>query len=561
MNALSIRTKVVAVFACVLAVTVALGLFSVDRLSVVNHDAAQIRNDYLPSVGLLGVINVAAQQYRIQEASHVLSATPQEMNVYETRMTALEEEIAATLARYEREVLSPGREAELYRAFGMAWDEYRAIGASTLVPLSRAQDNEAAGHLFRGESREAFFKATALLKDLVDLNTADGRAIADHGEEVYHSGRLWILAALGLAVALCLSAGLFMVRSVTAPIRTLTSTMGRLAQRQLAIPVEGTERGDEIGAMARAVQVFKDGLIEADRLAAAEAEEQRAKQRRNEAVERLVRDFEGTVSGALESVGASAGQLDGTARGMAEVARRTSGEATAASAAAGQTSANVQTVASATEEMASSIHEIGRQVARSTAIAGQAVEQATHSNGMVRGLAETAQKIGEVVQLINNIASQTNLLALNATIEAARAGEAGKGFAVVASEVKNLATQTARATEDIGAQVQAIQAATGGAVTAIQGITDTIAAIDDISTAIAAAVEQQAAATQEISRNVQQAASGTHEVTGNIERVSTAAGETGTAASQVLGAAGDLSRQADTLRHEVERFLIAIKAA
>ncbi len=561
MNALSIRTKVLTAFACVLAVTIGLGLFAEDRLSVLNQGAAEIRDNYLPSIGVLGALNAAAQQYRIQEASHVLSVSSQDMGTYEARMAALAEEMGQMRARYEREFLSPGHETDLYRQFTTAWNEYSAIGTTTLLPLSRAQENENAGSIFRDESREAFLKATDLLTKLTDFNSENGRATADRGEEAYQSGKLWILGVLGLAVTICLSAGLFLVRAVSVPVRALTSTMERLAQRQLTVPVDGTERGDEIGAMARAVQVFKDGLIEADRLAAADAEQQQVKQRRTEAVERLVRDFESTVSGALESVGASAGQLDGTARGMTDVARRTSGEAAAASAAAGQTSANVQTVASATEEMASSIQEIGRQVARSTTIAGQAVEQATHSNGMVRGLAEAAQKIGEVVQLIQDIASQTNLLALNATIEAARAGEAGKGFAVVASEVKNLANQTARATEDIGAQVQAIQAATGGAVTAIQGITDTITAIDDISTAIAAAVEQQAAATQEISRNVQQAASGTHEVTGNIERVSTAASETGTAAAQVLGAAGDLNRQADTLRYEVERFLIAIKAA
>jgi len=561
MSALSIRAKVLAAFACVLAVTAGLGLFAVERLSVLNHDAAEIRDNYLPSIGMIGRVNVAAQQYRIQEASHIFAATPQEMQTYEDRMAGLLDEMAAVRARFEREALSPGRETELYRQFAAAWDSYRAIGKDRLQPLSRANDNENAGRVFRGESREAFLTATGLLRDLADLNAEDGRAAADHGAQAYSAGKTWIFAALGLAVAICLTAGLFLVRSVSDPVRALTGTMNRLARHELSVDVEGTQRGDEIGAMARAVQVFKDGLIEAGRLAAAEAAEQRAKQRRTETVDRLVRDFEGTMAGALETVGASAGQLDSTARSMAEVARHASGEAAAASAAAGQTSANVQTVASATEEMASSIQEIGRQVSRSTAIAGQAVEQAARTNDTVRGLSEAAQRIGEVVQLISSIASQTNLLALNATIEAARAGEAGKGFAVVASEVKSLASQTAKATEDIAAQVQAIQTATGGAVDAIQGISGTIVTINEISTAIAAAVEEQAAATHEISRSVQQASVGTQEVTGNIARVSQAADETGAAATQVLGAAGALTKQADTLRGEVERFLSAIKAA
>ncbi|HYH17222.1 MAG TPA: methyl-accepting chemotaxis protein [Azospirillum sp.] len=557
---LSIRSKVLTAFAAVLAMTAGLGLFALERLGTVNADAAEIRDIWLPSVGLIGAINTAAQQYRIQEAAHILSTTDEERTLYESRMGDLLTEMDALRGRYQP-LVTAGREAELYRAFSTAWDAYRALGTSRLQPLSRQQKDTEASAIFRGESRETFLKAADLLKQLTDMNVAGGRAVADHGNAAYHTARLGIGAVLALAVALCALAGLSLVRSVSVPVRTLTATMDRLARRELSATIDGTGRGDEIGAMARAVQVFKDGLIEAERLAAAQAADQEAKQRRAEAVNRLVQGFDRTVTGALVSVHASAKQLDDTARGMADIARQTSGEAASASAAANQTSGNVQTVASAAEEMASSIQEIARQVARSTEIAGTAVADANRTNATVQGLADAAQKIGQVVQLIQDIASQTNLLALNATIEAARAGEAGKGFAVVASEVKSLANQTAKATEDIATQVAAIQTATGGAVSAIQGITGTIVAINDISTAIAAAVEEQGAATHEISRSVQQAAAGTREVTGNIERVSAAAGETGTAASQVLGAAGLLSGQAESLRDEVERFLGAIKAA
>jgi len=557
---LSIRGKVLAAFAAVLAMTVALGLFAIERLDTVNADAAEIRDDWLPGVGLIGAIDTAAQQYRIQEASHILSATDAERKVYEARMAQLLTEMNAQRARYEI-LLNTSREKEAYRSFAVAWDAYRDIGTNRLIPLSSRNQDQEVGALFRGESRDAFLKAAGLLKQLTELNVEGGRAVADHGEAVFRSARLWIAVALVLAVALCVLAGLSLVRSVSVPVRALTATMDRLAKRELTATIDGAGRGDEIGAMARAVQVFKDGLIEAERLAAAQAAEQEAKQRRAETVNRLIQGFDQTVTGALVSVHASARQLDDTARGMADIARQTSGEAAAASAAANQTSSNVQTVASAAEEMASSIQEIARQVARSTEIAGTAVADANRTNATVQGLADAAQKIGQVVQLIQDIASQTNLLALNATIEAARAGEAGKGFAVVASEVKSLANQTAKATEDIATQVAAIQTATSGAVSAIQGITGTITAINDISTAIAAAVEEQGAATHEISRSVQQAAVGTQEVTGNIERVSAAAGETGTAASQVLSAAGQLSGQAESLRDEVERFLDAIKAA
>jgi methyl-accepting chemotaxis protein len=275
---------------------------------------------------------------------------------------------------------------------------------------------------------------------------------------------------------------------------------------------------------------------------------------------RLADTFENSVMGVVERVSASASGLQGSAQAMSSTAEETSRQATAVAAAAEQASANVQTVATAAEELASSIDEIGRQVAQSTAIAQKAVEVAKATDARVQGLAEAASKIGEVVNLINDIASQTNLLALNATIEAARAGDAGKGFAVVASEVKSLANQTARATEEIGAQIASIQNATGEAVQAIKDIGATIGDISEIATAIASAVEEQGAATREIAGNVQQASSGTREVTDNISGVTKAAGETGEAAHQVADAASALSEQSNTLRTQVEAFLRAVRA-
>jgi methyl-accepting chemotaxis protein len=246
---------------------------------------------------------------------------------------------------------------------------------------------------------------------------------------------------------------------------------------------------------------------------------------------------------------------------MSATAEETERQSTAVAAASDQATANVQTVAAASEELSGSIAEIGRQVADSARIAGLAVEEANRTNGQVTALSEAAQKVGDVIRMINDIASQTNLLALNATIEAARAGEAGKGFAVVASEVKSLANQTARATEEIASQIEAIQAATTDTVEAIQRIGGTIGQISEISATIAAAVEQQGAATQEIARNVTEAATGTADVSSNIATVTRAAGETGAAASQVLSAAGELSQQGETLSAEVARFLQNIRAA
>jgi methyl-accepting chemotaxis protein len=276
---------------------------------------------------------------------------------------------------------------------------------------------------------------------------------------------------------------------------------------------------------------------------------------------RMADDFETNVKGVVEIVSSSATEMQATAQSMAATAEETNRQATSVAAAAEEASTNVQTVASAAEELASSISEIGRQVAESSRIASQASTQASKTNAQVESLASAAQKIGEVVELISDIASQTNLLALNATIEAARAGEAGKGFAVVASEVKSLATQTAKATEEIAGQISAIQAATTDAVTAIKEISTTIEQINDISGSVASAVEEQGAATKEIAHSVQQASAGTTEVSSNISGVTAAASESGTSATQVLEAAGELAKQSEKLRGEVDKFLVQVRAS
>ena len=314
--------------------------------------------------------------------------------------------------------------------------------------------------------------------------------------------------------------------------------------------------------MAAAVQVFKDNAIEMERVKSAQEEtERRATEDKKRMMSDLASSFEAKVGALVQSLSAAATEMESTAGSMTTLAEQGNAKAMTVASAAEQTSANVQTVATATEELSASIQEISQQVANSARIANQAVDDARTTDGVVQELAVGAQKIGEIVQLINDIAGQTNLLALNATIEAARAGDAGKGFAVVASEVKSLATQTAKATDEISAQISQIQSATSLAVSAIHGIGTTIQEMSEIAAAIASAVEEQGAATMEISRNVQQAAQGTEDVTRSIGDVRQAATDTGVASGQVLTAAGELSRNSNDLSREVDSFLAGIKAA
>ena len=349
---------------------------------------------------------------------------------------------------------------------------------------------------------------------------------------------------------------IFVARSVTGPLQRMTVAMDDLASGNLAVEVPGVGRGDEVGEMAKAVEIFKSNAVARQALEVEQREaETRATSGRKADMNKMANDFEAAVGQIVEAVSSASSQLELSAGTLTATAERAQVLTTAVAAASEEASSNVQSVASATEEMASSVTEISRQVQESARMANDAVDQARVTNDRVSELSKAATRIGDVVELINTIAGQTNLLALNATIEAARAGEAGRGFAVVASEVKALAEQTAKATGEIGQQITGIQAATQESVNAIQAISGTIEKLSEISSTIAAAVEEQGAATQEISRNVQQASAGTQQVSSNITDVQRGASETGSASSQVLAAAQSLSGDSNRLKLEVGRFL------
>jgi len=369
-------------------------------------------------------------------------------------------------------------------------------------------------------------------------------------------------AIIAAIASLLVGGGWFLATNISRPLRRLTLVTERLAQNDFAVTVGDTERGDDIGILGRSIEMLRDHAREAaDLRVAQERLQQQAETAKRHAMLQLADNLETNIKGVVQAVASASTEMHATAESLSSLAENASRKITIVASASEEANGNVQTVAAAAEELSASIQEISRQLSSATVISGKAVDQAAKTNEIIGGLASSADLIGSVVKLINDIASQTNLLALNATIEAARAGDAGKGFAVVAGEVKALANQTARATDEISQHIAGVQTATGQAVVAIQAISGTISEINQISSAIAAAVEEQGAATHEISRNIDQAAAGTHKVSLNISGVAETANETGVGASHVLQASAELSKQAEKLGSEVDRFIASIRNA
>ena len=374
---------------------------------------------------------------------------------------------------------------------------------------------------------------------------------------------MWLLGLSTVGIGL-ISGGIawFIGRGISRPLNLLGARMEGIASGELDAEIPGAGRGDEVGKMAKTVQIFKDNALRMRELEKAEsATRERVTAERRSTMESLAGDFERSVNGIVRSVSTAAASMQTTAQSMTASASDASARAANVSAASQNASGNVGTVAAAAEQLSSSVAEISRQVGESSQIASKAVSDAERTNATVQVLSTGAEKIGEVVKLIHSIAAQTNLLALNATIEAARAGESGRGFAVVASEVKALANQTAKATEEISAQVEAMQLSTNDAVAAINGISQTIAQMSEITTSIASSIEQQGEATREIARNIQSAAAGSSEISTHIGGVTNAAEATGMAASQVLDDARELDTQSGMLRSAVDGFLAKVRAA
>jgi methyl-accepting chemotaxis protein len=558
------------------------GYLAINKISAVNDSVVDLGGNWLPSVNVVRAMNTSLARISAVEARHVYSTDDASMAKLEKELETLIGQFETQRKRYEP-LISSEEERTLYRTFLKHWEDFLKIHHE-LITASRKNENQKAAELINGRGNEL---SNALARDgrqLVDINVKGAeQAVADAAAN-YSATRLITFVILAIGIMISAGAAMFSFFGVARPIGHITQSMGVLAGGNTDAEIPYAVRKDEIGHMAAAVRIFRDNMIanrrleteqkEAEARAAAErkaaeerelaqhtAAETKAAAERKEAMHALANSFEKAIGKIVDTVSSASTELEAAATTLTKTADTTQQLAGMVAAASEQASSNVHSVAASTDEMSSSVSEISRQVQESSRIAHDAVEQAQKTDARINALSQAANRIGDVVKLITAVAEQTNLLALNATIEAARAGEAGKGFAVVASEVKALASQTAKATDEISSQIAGMQSETNLAVTAIKEIGGTIGRISEISSTIAAAVEEQGAATQEIARNVQQAATGTSQVATNITDVNRGAAETGSASTQVLASAQSLAKESTFLRTEVDKFLVTVRAA
>jgi methyl-accepting chemotaxis protein len=556
---ISIKASLFAAVGLLVAALLTQGWVAATRLDAMRTTSVDISDNWLPSVRLLGEAKYLTTRHRAGALRHAMNTDPVAMDNLEKRMKSYADQLEAVTAKYEPLIVNQ-EERDLWTSFKTEWKSYLVLIDRTIV-ASRANDHEVALKLLNDSSDVFDRVVVALDKDVAfnDHGSAEATATA---KVTYDSALTTVLVIGGLSLLIGLGAGSFVLFGVTRPLNRLTSAMGAIAGGALATEIPAVDRRNEIGDMARTLVVFRDGLVETAQMRRDQAEKDAAAAKKMETERHRIADsFMSTMGALAGSFVKSSNEVAGAARNLSATAEETSRQATAVSGAAVEASTNVETVAAATEELAASIREIDNRVVHSTRVVDTAAQEAANTETNIGVLSQAAEKIGDVVNLIKDIAGQTNLLALNATIEAARAGEAGKGFAVVASEVKQLAAQTARATDEIALKIGEIQAATAETVASISRIVGTIGAIRESSASIAGAVGQQGSATQEISSNTHRAAEGTRHVTDNITGVGRAAEMTGAAATQLMSLSSALSSQADSLTHEVDSFVRTLRTA
>ncbi|SMF79399.1 methyl-accepting chemotaxis protein [Tistlia consotensis] len=555
---MKISSKLALAFGVLVATGLASGAVTYWSTSQLDSAAAsleQARQNQLDTRSLLGNVESALNDVR----AYLLTGDPKFVGSVDQERAAYKQTVDRLSQVYADDA---GRTAALAALTEGARRWYEDVGSVQIKLMQRPDTVEQARAMtFAGFGDRAYSKIREASQKLLQIEAAHIEVLTAERATAKSIAFGSVIGGALAAVAIALGLGLWLTRGLAGPVVSMTAALRRLAEGDKAVEIPAQDRGDEIGEMAKAAEVFKQNMLEAERLTAAQAAEQQARVERAERLQKLTVDFEGAAVGLLDRFATAAGSLQRTAGELSQLSEETDHEAAAVARGAEEANGNTETVAAASEELASAIAEIGRQVQQSSSVSQRASERAASTNEQVRSLAAAAERIGEVVNLISEIAEQTNLLALNATIEAARAGEAGKGFAVVASEVKSLATQTAKATEEISSQIASIQSETGSAVKSIGEINTVVTELSDIATAIASAVEEQSAATQEISGNVAQASAGTAEVSRAIEGVATATRRTGAAAGEVLSSSQQLNQESEELRRLVDRFLGNVRAA
>jgi methyl-accepting chemotaxis protein len=464
-----------------------------------------------------------------------------------TRATNQINDVEKNTMHAQRKVLLAGVQMQL-----LAYEEAMTRAIEQVGRLGEARS------LLLGRTEQ---EINALTRAIVESAAGEARAIGEGTAAAATRTVMMTIAATGLLAALGIAIAFLIGRSIANPVAAMTGTMRELAQGNTAIAVPGRNRSDEIGAMAGAVEIFRQNAIEREKLTSESEAEALARANRQRAVEALIEDFRTSVGSMLEGVATNMSEMQATAHTLTTIATETAALSEETADASSDSSRNAATAAEAAESLSMAINEIARAVGLTTDVVGRATRAADETNGRVASLSKAAQKIGDVVGLIRDIAEQTNLLALNATIEAARAGEAGKGFAVVANEVKSLADQTAKATAEIGQQIGAIQGSTADAVANIEQIAEIMKEVSEHTTSIAAAVEEQGASTGEITRNVQRSAASSQRVASNVDTVKISTGETTRSANEVLMAAGSASEETEKLRLSIDQFLTRVAAA
>lgn len=558
-QSLTIGRRILGAFIVILLLTLAQGGFALVQLRAVNDSARALEGRWLPAVEQTGSLTAALNAFRIAEGLYILSSdeTQRDDRLYEMdapRAILTEQRKSFGAQDYGSAIKA------LLPEFDRQWTSYLALNAQ-IIALAGEDKAQAAADLFYTRSKVAFDALSETLRQMTAAAHAGGEQAAADGDREYERAFWAILAALALATLFVALFGVGLARGISRPVLRLTAAMRSLAAGALEETVPETDRRDEIGAMAAAVLIFREAGQQKRALEAAQALEEAARRARQAALDAAIQNFGAASSESTRLLAGIAGTVTQSADTLIGAADANLTGATAVASASDQAASNVETVAAAAEELSASVDEIGRQVEVSSRISQHAMTEADATAVTVRALADAAGRIGDVVKLIQDIAAQTNLLALNATIEAARAGEAGKGFAVVAGEVKNLASQTAQATEDISRQIEAVQQATGGAVSAIQSINDTIRQVGAISATVASAVRQQSAATQEIARNVIEAQRGTTDVSSTIHTIRHEVARTRDLAGDLLGAATNLSDQGERLKQDIERFFSDVRRA